>query len=247
MKKVILTSCCVLAFVMGPASAASPFFECWPSNVIGPPYPTDELIVNSYHEIVPGGPLDLVQDAEHVIKMTMAHEQLIPAELISLELVSHNGGGGQYAVDSFFDVFYTGPAGDFAVDSFFDITYQIRLPGGVGTPTLTQLPSGDFAVDSFFDITYQIDFGDGTSEVINLLGQSLPALKLTNMTIENASLVDSFFDVFVELSVDDGVVPTDIDFSEPILSIRMNGNWTPEPATLALLLLGGLPLLRRNR
>ena len=52
--------------------------------------------------------------------------------------------------------------------------------------------------------------------------------------------IDSFFDVFTELSVDGGANWTASDYGT-----RMT--LTPEPATLSLLALGGLALLRRRR
>jgi len=51
--------------------------------------------------------------------------------------------------------------------------------------------------------------------------------------------IDSFFDVFTELSLDDGM--TWMPSTEPAVHMSV----TPEPATLGLLMLGGLMLRRR--
>ena len=66
--------------------------------------------------------------------------------------------------------------------------------------------------------------------------------------------LDSFFDIFTELSVDDGmtwwpVVSRSMDggqtWSDGELPMRIET--TPEPATLSLLVLGGAAMLRRRR
>jgi hypothetical protein len=53
-------------------------------------------------------------------------------------------------------------------------------------------------------------------------------------------MIDSFFDIFTEVSTDGGQ-----NWSEAAQSARIDG--LPEPATLSLLALGGLALLRRSR
>ena len=56
------------------------------------------------------------------------------------------------------------------------------------------------------------------------------------------SQLDSFFDVFTELSILGGTF-------QPVLSepVRMELGRLPEPASLGLLLMGGLALLRHKR
>jgi Neuraminidase (sialidase) len=53
-------------------------------------------------------------------------------------------------------------------------------------------------------------------------------------------MIDSFFDIFTEVSMDGGQT-----WSESNQSARING--LPEPATLSLLALGGLALIRRRK
>jgi hypothetical protein len=54
--------------------------------------------------------------------------------------------------------------------------------------------------------------------------------------------IDSFFDVFTELSINGG--PFDLQADEPL---HMELARLPEPATLSLLALGGIAMLRRKR
>jgi hypothetical protein len=123
---------------------------------------------------------------------------------------------GDFAVDSFFDVFteleFELPPGPFVVDSFFDITYQIDLGGG------------RFHVDSFFDVFVEVKLtpppaAGGTIQTemvaLNLAGQAdnkpvnygtLPALGTTTIIDQGGEdfSVDSFFDVFTEITIDTG-------------------------------------------
>lgn len=77
--------------------------------------------------------------------------------------------GGDFAVDSFFDVFYTDIFGDpdFAVDSFFDVVYVKK----------------DFAVDSFFD-------------VFTLISPDPAVDSFFDVVCASGAFPDSFFDVF---------------------------------------------------
>jgi hypothetical protein len=170
--------------------------------------------------------------------------------------IPHNHGirfpSGSPAIDSFFDIFVElAPGGNWTVDSFFDITYRIELQGVSGSPPPVLLsPSGTFAVDSFFDITYRIDaskpgrpkYGDITLKK----GFIDPAVELIDLTISsNNWAVDSFFDITYRIApVND---PPTLSLSSPLLSIRMTGHFVPEPASAALLVLGGAMLLSRRK
>lgn len=101
-------------------------------------------------------------------------------------------------------------------------------------------------VDSFFDITYQINFSDGSYHTLNLRGEPLPALKLVNVGVGSVNTTDSFFDVFFDITLRAGAAAPDP--ASPSMKITMTGQYVPELATLALLLIGGfLGLARRLR
>jgi hypothetical protein len=147
--------------------------------------------------------------------------------------------------------------------SSFDVFVELELGPG----------SEPFVIDSFFDITYHVGGADGGgggggggSWPIEILTMDLvgnhptlgkvqlrksPTLQSTGhytLTPLGGGLtgysVDSFFDVFVELSLDDGATwrQTDGPF-------RMNLTSVPEPAAVALVMVGvaGVLALVRRR
>ena len=142
----------------------------------------------------------------------------------------------------------------YGVNSFFDVFTEFRI-GGV-----------EYGIDSFFDVFTELIIEDdslpGTfaTEIVSmsLSGAPLPVAGGNLLRISpNPSLssqgghnitdigggqyhIDSFFDVFTELSIDGG--QSWIPINEPM---RITG--TPEPATICLLGLGGLALLRKRR
>ena len=148
------------------------------------------------------------------------------------------------------------PDPDFAVDSFFDVTYRIEFDDGTGggfelweVPTTSQMritglpwdgvnPTRQFKVEILSlelvcpynsDIILATESGasDGPMDVTDLGG--------------GLYHIDSFFDISFGLSMHGPFGPWEYSLDPPQ---RLVG--TPEPATLALLLLGGLALLRRR-
>lgn len=158
--------------------------------------------------------------------------------------------------------------GNFQVDSFFDIEYRLSPPG-----------SSDFTVDSFFDVEYRITFTNDPArsnadvqyfdtEMLAMdLSGALPAPGNTGSQMRLAApphrhhghvtilkiasppggggdfQVDSFFDIFTEVSLDGG----GSWLSGPPASMGESVSGVPEPASAVLLLAGAGLLVRRRR
>ena len=175
-----------------------------------------------------------------------AYGSTIPTEMISMSLVSHPGAPTTLVP----------PLGEsFNVDSFFDIFIEVDLGGG------------DFQVDSFFDVFTELSIADngggsgGTRTFdTEMISMSLSSSSLGILLRESPTLpspgqhtvtslpggnfqVDSFFDIWTEVSIDGG-----LNWSPAGVPVRAKLNaLVPEPATLAILALGGLATLFRKR
>lgn len=172
---------------------------------------------------------------------------IIPTEMVSMSLTSHGDpvtvppGGSSFAVDSFFDIFYEI---DFEVDSFFDVFTELRVTPGEQTETV-----GTFATEILsMDLSSSPDPPELQGPVIVRIDPSrmstghVTVLKRGDSTYQ----VDSFFDVFTELTLDDG---TTWNPSLGPTPLQGSINVVPEPSTLALLVCAGmaLALLRVRR
>ena len=179
---------------------------------------------------------------------------VIDTEIVSMSLlcthpvnvVSSPPRGDTFRVDSFFDVFFEldlGGGGQYQIDSFFDVFTELSIenvtPAGATTGRYeTEIVSMDLTGAASSVITsgamIRLDTTDpdrrplGTRTITTLSGGNFE--------------VDSFFDVFTELSVDGGGnwLPAD-------RAMRMTMSRIPEPATLTLLCMGGLALHLRRR
>ena len=172
---------------------------------------------------------------------------LYACEMISMELSSSPGAislsppgpGESFAVDSFFDITVEMVrGGSWEVDSFFDINTTISIAYGAG--------GGGGGAGG---CTYEIEliamvltgtFDDGTSFIL----QESPSLASTGVHIteplpDDQWQIDSFFDVYFELTVGGGPV---VAASGPQ---RMT--LVPEPATMSLFIASGACLLKRRR
>ncbi len=170
--------------------------------------------------------------------------EAIPIEIVALSLVSIDPvniiapvdiqAGETFTIDSFFDVFIElSVDGIFQVDSFFDVevSFSLKQGGSWDTEIVSMDLSGQIPGGPTIDIRESPTIPSPGHLAITDLGCGLYE-------------VDSFFDVFTELSVDGGpFVPAD---SPVRVSIDLVPG-IPEPATMSLLALGGVALIRRKK
>ena len=153
----------------------------------------------------------------------------VPIEILSLSLTSPPATmatvplpppGSMATIDSFFDVFTelsVNPGSPpFAIDSFFDITYRIAGGGGSGG-------SGGFAPEGTWPIELLAMNLVGNppglgpimireSPTLASVGQhTLHPMPGTPSMPDGMLFIDSFFDVFTELSIDGGQTWTPAD------------------------------------
>lgn len=169
----------------------------------------------------------------------------IDVEILSMELVSAGpsiglpSGGGTERVDSFFDVFVKLDVGGATFDSFFDVFVEIDVtedaPGTWDTELLSMDLSGDVG---------GLPIRVRASQTNPSLGQHTVAPPpLPN---DPGLQVDSFFDVFVELSLG-GQPFTPVTQPLHLELTRVQGVAEPASAALAFLGLAGVARLRRRR
>jgi len=178
---------------------------------------------------------------------------------------------GSFQVDSFFDIHYelnvTGDTGipEPIIDSFFDVSYSMHveplapviLPDGselreFQTEIIAMNLTGANPVDMSHPDDPDFNFG------LDLLPAAEPGhrhhghvtiLKLAGTSGGGGNFnVDSFFDIFVEVSVDGGPPTASTQALQEDGRVRLQSSnpGVPEPTSLALLGLGGLALLRRR-
>jgi hypothetical protein len=118
--------------------------------------------------------------------------------------------------------------GNFTVDSFFDIVYQIdgqstfSNVGGSSMDVSARGSSigGDFAVDSFFDITYQLSPGPAGEPVA--VASPEVDVRCSELKIGGDFVVDSFFDIEyrIEFQGKPGSSSLEADGSAANVSVR---------------------------
>jgi len=196
------------------------FFDVWYESSVptGPPYPNAGFQGAVGHS----GGGSYVTDGYFTIKMEDCMVVSTSAQIFTYMTgvdTAPGTGQGDFSVDSFFDIFYDGAADtsgtscEFCVDSFFDVSLRYDDPTTGGPAALADLnaayPPGDtrryfdtWFVDSFFDITYEVSFSGGMNHQVTIHGTVPSELRLTNVSVglRNPGSVDSFFDIFIDIS-----------------------------------------------
>jgi hypothetical protein len=138
------------------------------------------------------------------------------------------------------------PGGNWTIDSFFDITYRIDLRRGtdpfvehigVGTAHIVGAAPGGVEPRVFDTEMLELNISGDFNPASHFLIRESPTLASTGKTTVEALpggqfRIDSFFDIFTEMSVDGGQT-----WAEAI----------PEPSTALLLVLGACGLVGARR
>ena len=142
------------------------------------------------------------------------------------------------------------PVGDDEIESFDAVLSGVEIGQGLGPITLTgpvQVRTTDRLLGTTGNFNAEIvsaGFSGNTPLGVVMIRQDpqRPSTGQTDIADLGGGLyhIDSFFDVFTEVSLDGGSTWLPADYST-----RMT--LTPEPGTLGLLAFGGMAVLRRRR
>ncbi len=142
--------------------------------------------------------------------------------------------GDQFVVDSFFDVFFEVKLGDNGGGVEVNHDVPVRITGIRDTTGLFQTEMVSMSLSgNVGGINYQVRIDPNTPSTGQLALTQLPGGEFE---------VDSFFDVWFEFSFDGGTSWQPYGTPNHVVLTQI-----PEPASLALLGLGGLVALRRRR
>ena len=211
----------------------------------GPPYPTIEpTITKVFDKATP-----LLGDLP--LEQVTFNYSVTPPELGTIMQASDSGGGmgtgGTIAaLNCYLKMDSPAPPETTAVDIFL----KVDSPSGGGTIVLGPESYGD----SFFDIYFDAELPDGgimTHHFHGELGSGgsggedrlMENLSFNSVVFDNPPA--EAFDCY--LTVEMNTLGPVVDPSIPLMTIELTGTYVPEPATLGLVAIGGLAMLKCRR
>ncbi len=183
------------------------------------------------------------------IQTEMVSMSLTPSPGSSVVVQDRRATNGDFTVDSFFDIEYRiefGGGSSYTVDSFFDVFVELSVqPPESGNSEQETFPTEMLSMD----LTGASPGPDNNGTLLRLLDSAehhghVTVLKLSDPGPGAGNFhVDSFFDVFTEISLDDGNSYIPAESSNSL----HGGASIPEPASAFTLVVGGLALTIRRR
>jgi len=197
------------------------------------------------YELQSPTPYDNSTVQTEMVSMSLTPSPGRPVEVTDIRTL----GGSDFTVDSFFDIEYRieyGGGSSYTVDSFFDVFVELSVqPPLSGTSEQETFPTEILSMD----LTGASPGPDNNGTLLRLLDSAehhghVTVLKLSDPGPGGGGTfhVDSFFDVFTEISLDgNSYIPPESSNS------LYGGATTPEPASALMLMFGSLVLATRRR
>jgi hypothetical protein len=144
------------------------------------------------------------------------------------------------------------PIEPYRFDSFFDISSEISPPDGTPAITLSGQAHVQFtevlgAMNTFDTEMLGFDIRESPTLSSLRLRESPTKVSYGHVTVlklaDGSYHIDSFFDIFTELSIDDGQNWVGSDTPNTPLHLEGNGSPVPEPSTLVLVGIGAIGLI----
>ena len=207
----------------------------------GPPYPSSPNILAKVFDCASPALATLPME-----EVTLNYG-VTPPELGTRVDVSDSGGGvGSAGTVATFVCYLKMDSPAPPATTAFDIFLKVDSPSGVQSIVSGPVTYGD----SFFDVFFDVEMSDGGVLTHHYHGETEvgEALPLEDISF-NSVIFDNppaeAYDAFLNIEMNTGGAV--LDPSIPLMTIELTGTYVPEPATLSLLALSGLALLRRKK
>ncbi len=235
---------CVLVSIVGLALSVSAgkahADDLW-ADVLGgysegPPYPSEPaVLVKMYDKATP-----ILRDTLPIEEVSFNFADGI--EDVPMRMVAYDTGGGvgQPGATAILELYLQASAPQPPQTLAFDCYLKIDSPHGVSEITSHPAQSQETDFDADFEVALLNGIATG-NRVHGVLGPGQP---LGYGEITWGCVPAEGYDMLLHVDME----PTgSLDSASPILTLEMTGTWVPEPATLALVCVGGLALIRRRR